>query len=580
MGTLLARILAWWQGMEKTQRTVTLVGGGIVAAAMIGMIVYGSRPKMEPLYSGLSAADQGMIKDSLDGMGIKAEYGEQGQVLVPSNKVTEARAKLAMANKLPTHGSSADLDLAKFSLMDSQPVEQERLLNLKEKELAETIERFRGVASAKVNLAPEEKSAFQRDEKPARVSISITEDAAGGLGPAEAAAIARLTKNAINGLEMSNISIISDTRGILLFDGSQENGSGAADRKRAAEISDGQLRASRIQSQLDKILGIGNSSVSVEVELDYDEKSVVNEVLKPTENPLSSTVSTETFNGASARSGGARGTDGNTETSQPGSGTKGNGGDTYNTKQNSSDYGHEQTNETIKKAPGTLVGMSINVVLNKSKVKEDAEAAVKEIINGEIGHRTGDPRFVSNVTSIEFDETSAKKADASNKEVAKKAQLQQLISLLPVAALVIVGLLVMKTLTKALKPTAVLSAALPGGGTVSLPGGGSAAEAGAASAIEAGSGFRPGLEAGAYTDEHGNQAYGHGPDGADVQFNEDGTPIIPGAVRINYGALKTEDVDPIPEQVNVPLEQIKAMAVTRPEGVANLLKTWMLEERR
>jgi len=40
------------------------------------------------------------------------------------------------------------------------------------------------------------------------------------------------------------------------------------------------------------------------------------------------------------------------------------------------------------------------------------------------------------------------------------------------------------------------------------------------------------------------------------------------------------NIDDIPDRVNIPLEQIKKMALTKPESVANLIKTWILEERR
>lgn len=39
-------------------------------------------------------------------------------------------------------------------------------------------------------------------------------------------------------------------------------------------------------------------------------------------------------------------------------------------------------------------------------------------------------------------------------------------------------------------------------------------------------------------------------------------------------------IDDIPDKVNVPLEQIRKMAENRPQVVAMLMKTWLLEEKR
>jgi flagellar biosynthesis/type III secretory pathway M-ring protein FliF/YscJ len=59
--------------------------------------------------------------------------------------------------------------------------------------------------------------------------------------------------------------------------------------------------------------------------------------------------------------------------------------------------------------------------------------------------------------------------------------------------------------------------------------------------------------------------------------------LPPNEFAAALGALATSstiNIDDIPDKVNIPLEQIKKMSIQKPEAVANLIKTWILEERK
>jgi flagellar biosynthesis/type III secretory pathway M-ring protein FliF/YscJ len=59
--------------------------------------------------------------------------------------------------------------------------------------------------------------------------------------------------------------------------------------------------------------------------------------------------------------------------------------------------------------------------------------------------------------------------------------------------------------------------------------------------------------------------------------------LPPNEFAAALGALATSTplcIDDIPDKVNIPLEQIKKMSIQKPDAVANLIKTWILEERK
>jgi flagellar biosynthesis/type III secretory pathway M-ring protein FliF/YscJ len=59
-----------------------------------------------------------------------------------------------------------------------------------------------------------------------------------------------------------------------------------------------------------------------------------------------------------------------------------------------------------------------------------------------------------------------------------------------------------------------------------------------------------------------------------------GSGSIEDALRIIEEAPEDPEIKAIQARINVPLEQIKHMAKTKPQSVAMLLKGWMMEDGR
>ena len=122
MASFLETIKAWWLGLDRTQRPIWLLGGGLLVALLVVAYMLSSRPSMSLLLGGLSPADQGMVVQELNKMGIPANYDASGNVLVASNRVSEARAKLAVAKKLPQGGNLGFGSLDSMNSMLVSPV--------------------------------------------------------------------------------------------------------------------------------------------------------------------------------------------------------------------------------------------------------------------------------------------------------------------------------------------------------------------------------------------------------------------------------------------------------------------------
>ncbi len=583
MQGLFLRLRTWWETADRTQKTVTIFGSLFLVLLIGGTFYFASKPKMDVLFRELSPQDQGMVANELTKLGVPFEQDRAGAIRVPIDRIAEVQGKLALAQKMPSTGHVGYDGLKDMGIMNTPTVERERLRTMLEGELAKSIESIEGVSSARVHLTLGETSPFAREANTASASVIVSEQGAGSVSGQSARAIQHLVQYAVNGLNPKNITVIS-SQGKTLLDGADAEGGSAAD-KIQAESSEARRREVALQSLLDNAFGRGNTVVSIPVlELNFDQRDERRNEVLPTK-PLTIETNTEKMGSGVASVGGAAGTASNTPggaatPATPDANAKG-----YEGEQQSKTMATTETHTTTVYAPGALKRMAINVLVNSTNITNSAD--VKKVIDGELGPLVKDTaNFGTTVTAVAFD-TKAKdeqtKADAA---AASSAKMQQMLSILPIAALLVVGFMVVKAIKKTAGAGNVLVAATPGGQVIPL-GSGDVTKALGHSEMH----HLPTI-----VNEHGEKVAL--PPGATVNaegkvVGEDGQPIASlkaqDFVKTNAAALALSEmadeqqqhvrIGSIPDRINIPLEQIKKMAEERPQTVAMLLKTWLLSDK-
>jgi flagellar M-ring protein FliF len=565
------KVKDWWEVADRTQRFVTVFGAGALILLLVLTAYVMSRPKMAPLYSGLTAEQQGDVVDALRAQGIPVEFESRGTVNVPSNRLAEAEASVAQAGAVPSTGPQGFELLNQSSFGKSSRQEQETIIAAKEGELAKTIMTWQGVSAAKVHWNVGDDSPFASEKDPGSVSVNISEDNAGLSGSA-GKAIARLIQNA-TGVQPENITVVNNY-GRMLFDGtSMGDGEIGAGQKLAAEIQEARRREADLRRTLDMAFGEGNTIAMIQVELDMDSVSSQSNAFIPNEIATHETSVKEDLNGVGgSNAGGASGFNPNNE--PPGQPTTQSGGNTtpgsYSSTTTDVARDGERIQKSIVKAPGEVLGMTVQILVNKKAVK-DAKA-VEAIANNYLGDKLNKSGFSASVTSVEFDEQAIKEAQNAEKAAASGAKMQQLISLLPVAALIVVGFFVIKALGKAASKNVPTLAALPQGGTMAL-------QAMPAQNYPTGSPQRPATPSFIQYEGAEDMAMPQGDVGQRLA-NALGSGQIHDALKIIEESPEDPEIKAIQARINVPLEQIKHMAKTKPQSVAMLLKGWMMEDMR
>lgn len=544
MGGTLLKIRAWWETADKTTKTVSIVGCVLLFALLSAVFYFSKSPDMRQLFPPLEPTEQGRVIQKLQEMKILYRQEADGSIFVPSHLIPEVRAKLAMQG-IPSSGTLGKLRLNDMGFTDPAPLQEEKIRIALEEELAKTIMMLAPITAAKVHISPGSDSPFadSKVEPSASVVVGLKP---GTSQPRETAeAIVTTLMGAVTGLKRENISV-SDSTGVVLFNGKTEveNATGLALRKREAELAEAKRLKNALESMIAQVVGPGKAIVSTSVEMNFDKEEVITRSETPTKSPVSRESVTETYSqgGALNRAGGPA-----SSYAAPGTASSSSGQGSYSLKQEVVNNATVQEKSEKMVAPGKIIAARVSIMLDQSVAASARQ--IEQFAVNLIGADKDPENFKVSVTTSNFDKTAAEKA-SEELAAAKRAQFfQQALSMIPIIALLIVGFLIVRMIGKvAANNRNMVFSAHP------LP------------------------DACSYNETRYEQPSTKRQLVASSLQDED----LSESAKKRAFAIKQAipDVGEIPEKFNENLLRILKTADTRPESVALLIKSWMLEEVR
>ena len=421
------------------QRTLAVIGIAVLVLGAVALSSWLSKPAMSPLFTSLSGADAAAVVDELDAQGVAYQLADGGAtVLVPASQIYTQRIRLAAA------GIPANADGAGYSLLDDMPMTSSEFQQEKtyqralEGELARTIGAMDGVESATVRLAMPEETVFTATVGEPTASVFVRTRAGQPLSNDQIEAITHLVAAGIPDMTPTDVALI-DASGQVL----SAVGSGATGRT-SGEASDFEERVrASVQALLDRVVGTGNSAVTVTATLNFDESQRTTERFDATPDtpPLASSRTTEEYTGAG--DGTTPGVLGPGEDGVTPPVTADQGG-TYSATTEDLTNAVNKTTEVVTSAPGSVERQSVAVVIDAEAAKRLDLTELQATIAAAAGIDTerGDTLAVQSAafdTSVaEAARTAIEQADA-----AAKAQAQgELVRQVALVALVLIVLVV------------------------------------------------------------------------------------------------------------------------------------------
>jgi flagellar biosynthesis/type III secretory pathway M-ring protein FliF/YscJ len=260
-------------------RLAILAAVGVFVVAGVGTAAfYLNRPAFQPIYIGLERDDISRMGMALADAGIEYDVNTDGtSILVPAGKTSRARMILAEKGLPNSSGTGYELfdNLGSLGLTAfMQEVTRVRAL---EGEISRSIQTIRGVKGARVHIVLADRGNFRFAEQTPTASVVVRYE--GAHAEASAMSIRHLVSAAVPGLQAENVTVL-DASGRLLAAGDDPLNNTATSNLGIKATVENEV-ADSVYKALAPYLGNMNFRVSVQADINTDQKQVEETIFDP-----------------------------------------------------------------------------------------------------------------------------------------------------------------------------------------------------------------------------------------------------------------------------------------------------------
>lgn len=350
----------------------------MLAAAVVGGLVFitllfqiASKPSYTTLLSGVNPTQTGKMTAELSTAGIPYQLQNGGTALaVPASDVAQARISLAGADLLTPSQNDASL-FSPGSLGESDQQQQVQYQVALEQQLADTIDQVQGVQGAQVELALPDPNSAVFSGASQQPSAAVLLSGGSSLDAGAVHGIAQLVASSVQGLELSKVTITSDTGELLWPNGS--SGTGGSLALQGAESSFDQQQEAQLSGMLASTVGAGLATVVVDAQLNDNQVTEQQLTYGKTSIPLSTNTQSEKLTNK-----------GGSNTTTVANGQTAGGNSNYTNSTNNSSFGVDKNVIQTTVAPGSVISDNVSVLVSK-KVSASEIPTIKNAVETAAG---------------------------------------------------------------------------------------------------------------------------------------------------------------------------------------------------
>ncbi len=258
------------------RKSLPMVLTTLAIAAVAIIYILTRTPDMRTLFPSLPEADKAAVVEALQAANFSPSIDDlSGSVQVPASDYHKARMLLA-SQGLPKAAPEGYELLNDMPLGTSRALEQARLKQSQESELAHSVAEIASIESARVHLALPEQSVFVRDQTPPTASVFVKLAPGRTLGEAQVRSIVNLVASSVPGLPADRVSVIDQMGTLLTSDGSGDE-FGESRRRLDFQAKMEAMYRERLLALLTPIIGSDNFSAEVHLDLDFTESQQTSE---------------------------------------------------------------------------------------------------------------------------------------------------------------------------------------------------------------------------------------------------------------------------------------------------------------
>lgn len=276
-----------WTGFTTPIKIMLISIPFVIIAIIILLAILLNHKDSSILYSNLSTEEAIEIGAAIEALGVDSEDIQisGGTIKVPANKQDELRMKLAVQG-YPKTSTNYDIWNNSINLWSTQGQMNEVARQQREANLAVTIAKLDAVMSCTANLDIPETNEYtiNPNKKLPTCSLTLRLNGDDELTNNEVRAIYGIASKAVEGLTIENISVV-DTKGRPYdyiskeeeeAEGHELSGVPVAKRRYEFQHSIQDAALAKIKDFLEKIYGENGYSVGVDVQVNFDGKTIEN----------------------------------------------------------------------------------------------------------------------------------------------------------------------------------------------------------------------------------------------------------------------------------------------------------------
>ncbi len=378
-----AKFGGFWSSRTKAQKGTII--GSLLAVVIIASIItyFATRVSYAPLFSNLSAAEVGQIKEQLDSKGVKYQITNGGTAIsVPEDQVDNLKVDLA-SQGFPQSGQ---IDYSFFSKNAGFGMTDNEFNVLKlasmQTELANLMKEVKGVKDAKVMLTLPQQGVFVSDtQQEASASIVLNTEPGYQFTDSQIKTLYNLASKSVPNLKPENIVITNQY--FEYYDLNSQstsisgNGLASSDAEKQLSIKKQIERdlQRQVQTMLGQLMGPGKAAVSVTTDIDFTQEKREENLVEPVDKQnmagiqISAQKISETYTGAGAAAGGTPEAGQNTDNfTNYQSSANGNGD--YEKTEDTVNYEVNRIKRQIHESPYRIRDIGIQVMVEPPKAND------------------------------------------------------------------------------------------------------------------------------------------------------------------------------------------------------------------
>lgn len=298
-----------WKQLGTNQRISIIVAGVAVFAVLLAVGLWSGRTDYALLYGKLSDTEAARVSKALEEANVPYRISPSGNsISIPSDQVHRMRMQLASQGIPRGEGVGFEIfDKPNFGISDF--VQRANYIRALQGELGRTISQLDEVEAARVLVVSPENRLLIEDNRKPTASVFIKVRGISQLPRSSVDAIQFLVANAVEGLKLSDVSVVDNLGNVLSDNNPQDSLSGLTQTQLKARQELEHYLSRKAEGMLEKVLGPGQTVVRVAADIDWDTSTRTEERYDPdSQVARTETIEDETTDNTTASpSGGAAG---------------------------------------------------------------------------------------------------------------------------------------------------------------------------------------------------------------------------------------------------------------------------------